>query len=215
MVCLLSIVIAIVGADGQSSAKHQSGALFGQANDMVCGPRCLRFIMRHYGKQRELIDLVKATQWPDIENGASLARMETVLRESGVGTQAVRVPTGATIKWPHPVLMHYHASGSRSEHYIVLIRTSAGISEVYWGIDGFGSIATSELWRLSTGIALLTSPSLDVDPQQVFSAVGTTTSAKTGRLAAALFSIAAIMQLLRLQFTRRFRRKETCLKHEP
>lgn len=183
------------------------------ADDVFCGPRCLRFILRQYGRHRDLIDLVRAAQWPDIDKGASLAALEAVLRENGVGTQGVRVPSGAEIRWPYPVLLHCVDRRSESGHYVVLLRTAGDMCDVYWGVDGCRRVGASELASLSSGVALLTAPSPGIDPNEAVDATCAPTWARGIAFAAALAAIAAAAQLFWFQFSRQTRRKRTCVAH--
>ena len=38
-------------------------------NQVICGPRCVQYILRCYGRETPLSQLVREMQWPDLARG--------------------------------------------------------------------------------------------------------------------------------------------------
>lgn len=207
---VIAITFYVTLAFGAAPPVAPSGQHTRSTEDVVCGPRCLRYILRHYGKQSDLIDLVRAIQWPDIKSGSSLASIEAVLRKNEIATQALYVPVGANVKWDHPVLIHCSATEATPAHYIVLLATAGGTARIYCGLDGCRSIKLSELASLRSGVVLLTASSPTIDAKDAISAVRYSVRQQCVRLAPALLGSLALLTLLtRFKFCRRhFRRKK-------
>jgi hypothetical protein len=126
--------------------------------DMVCGPRCAQFLLKHYGKDTDLIELVKEIQWPEFEAGASLQAIDSALQKRGVYTQAIKMDPEATLCWPHPVLLHLNGSGTMG-HYIVWLPESSEEAVCAWvGLEGVRRGPNEKLARQLSGVVLLTSP---------------------------------------------------------
>jgi hypothetical protein len=99
--------------------------------DSICGPRCVQMILAQYDKEVDLMDLVKETQWPEIENGANLAALEKALKSRGVFTCAIKLAPEAELVWKHPVLVHVDDGGTLG-HFVVWIPPSASRPPVVW-----------------------------------------------------------------------------------
>lgn len=54
------------------------------AGDLVCGPRCVQYVVQHYGGDENLTDLVREIQWPDLEAGSSFDSLKDALAKRGV-----------------------------------------------------------------------------------------------------------------------------------
>jgi ABC-type bacteriocin/lantibiotic exporter with double-glycine peptidase domain len=133
--------------------------------DVICGPRCVQYLLRYYTKPDvDIFDLVRECQWPDIEGGATLDSLARALGKRGVYTTALRTAPGAVIRWPCPVLLHMGGDGPIGHYVVWLPGSPPGTSRVWTGLDGVRTGPTSSLGRLRTGIVLLTSPGPIIDP---------------------------------------------------
>ena len=74
--------------------------------DTVCGPRCVQTILRSYGHEVELIDLVRELHTDGVEKGTTLGQMRDALRQRGLHAEVVHLPAGATLSWPEPAILH-------------------------------------------------------------------------------------------------------------
>ena len=135
--------------------------------DFICGPRCVSFLLEYYGRPSpELIELVKALQWPRLEQGASLASIERELNQRGVYTFALKVGKEARIVWPEPVLVHLKGDAAGG-HYVVLLPPNKGVNDKVWvGLGGFRVGPSRDLARRRSGYLLLTSKKPIVDPMK-------------------------------------------------
>ncbi len=129
-------------------------------SDMVCGPRCVKFILRSYGQEVDLIELVKEIQWPDLEAGASLDRIERSLNVRGIYTKAVRFAPDRRLTWPHPAVLFTDEGNPPSGHYVVTSpEAESGSDDLIWaGVEGWRRGRWNEITRGFAGVALLTSP---------------------------------------------------------
>ncbi len=82
--------------------------------DVVCGPRCVVDILARYGRDEDLVTLVRETQWPRIDDGASLAALQEALHARDIHTAAIRLTPESDLRWPHPVLVHLEAESSET-----------------------------------------------------------------------------------------------------
>ena len=107
--------------------------------DIICGPRCLKFLLEYYQKDKkvELIDLVKEVQWPAIESGASLKALKQSLESRGIYTRIVKASFDSEFQKNFPVIVHLSRQGELG-HYIIQLPQSVEGRQVFWvGLDGF------------------------------------------------------------------------------
>lgn len=124
--------------------------------DVVCGPRCVQYVLQHYGIESDLIDLVKETQ-SDFEAGASLANLNDALRRRGVFTAALKLSPNSVLQWPHPVLMHLSSETEGMGHFVVWLPTQDGSESQVWnGLSGTQTGPESVLAKKRSGYVLLT-----------------------------------------------------------
>jgi len=131
----------------------------------VCGPRCVQFVLEYYGKESDLIDLTVEMQWPDIEDGTSMAEIRKSLRTRGVYALAVRVGKADVQLSSDPVIVHLKGSSDDSGHFLVwLPMSSQRFVSVWDGLRGYQQIPREDFERQMSGIVLLTSssPILDI-----------------------------------------------------
>jgi hypothetical protein len=127
--------------------------------DRICGPRCVRCLLEHYGIQEELAALVRETQWPDFEAGASLGSLAEALEKRGVHTCALRLSPSGKLTWPHPVLVHLRGAGGRMDHYVIWkpAGTPDGEGE-YLEAGALTHLSWAAVAQDRSGVVLLTSP---------------------------------------------------------
>jgi ABC-type bacteriocin/lantibiotic exporter with double-glycine peptidase domain len=150
----------------------------GPSGDIVCGPRCVQFLLRYYGREDEqLIDLVRELQWPQLEAGTSLADIEANLRRHAIHTHALSLGAAARLDWPHPVVVHLDASDRTMGHFVVLLPPMDGDVVTVWaGLQGIASGNWLTLRTRMSGYALLTSPTPIARPTDAASDHDTMTS---------------------------------------
>ncbi|MGD9856863.1 MAG: cysteine peptidase family C39 domain-containing protein [Planctomycetaceae bacterium] len=117
MVLLQAVVIGIAsgGAAMTLQAEERAGSL--STSNLFCGPQAVQRVLREYGRDVPLFDLVRETQWPDYRQGSALSDLAAALEARGVQTCAVEVPLDTEIAWEHPVILHLSHSGQ--QHYVV------------------------------------------------------------------------------------------------
>ena len=143
-----------------SSAADAPATKARDGSDMVCGPRCVRFLLNRYGRDVELVDLVKEIQWPDLEAGASLEQIQKCLNSRGIHTSAIRIAPDRRLRWPHPAILHIVAGDSPMGHYVVQVpgETPSSDALIWAGLEGWRRGRWEEVTRGFSGVALLTSP---------------------------------------------------------
>lgn len=141
--------------------------------DVVCGPRCVQFLLRWYDKgDEDLIALARELQWPELEAGASLQGIQVALENRGIHTYPMRVSPAATLQWSHPVLLHLHRGtdsddGRALGHYVVWLPSSTGADHDVWnGLAGTSTRPRRHVEGRMSGAILLTSPFPITDPSQ-------------------------------------------------
>ncbi len=146
-----------------SGSQRDSSILL---DDRICGPRCVQYLLEYYELESEdLVDLVREIQWPEVEKGASLDRLEQALRDRGLSTASIRIPENATLRWHFPAVVHLEEKGASFGHFAVWLPESEGDHvEVWSGREGLLPMRQSDFSKLFTGVALLTSREPIVDP---------------------------------------------------
>ncbi len=83
------IHILVVGSIFLSCAIAE-GRVTQRTADNVCGPRCVQFVLSHFGIDVSLPELVRQSQWP-IDGGASLSALKRSLESKGIFVKAIWV----------------------------------------------------------------------------------------------------------------------------
>lgn len=131
------------------------------ANNVICGPRCVRHVLEHYGRPAELVDLVRELQGAAIDRPASLFAMKRALERRGVHAAGARLPPADLpwLDWAEPVIVHVGETGAGVGHFLVVLRPNAQGDRIrVW--DGLASdawILRRELAATASGAVLLTS----------------------------------------------------------
>jgi ABC-type bacteriocin/lantibiotic exporter with double-glycine peptidase domain len=157
------VLIALVCLADVSTAAHRSEVARDEANNFICGPRCVKRILEYYGQTVELIDLVRELQGVAIDRPANLADMKQALERRGLHSLGVRIrPTDLPwLDWPDPVIAQLDHGGSATEHFCVLLGDGeAWCSIRVWdGLAGESTRPSGKLAADASGFLLLTSRS--------------------------------------------------------
>lgn len=140
--------------------------------DFVCGPRCLMEIFRRLdvGGDTQLIDIVRETQWPDIEQGASLASLCDACLKRGVRAKACKIDPKqlAYVDWKYPFIVHVNFATNQTAksdasspmgHYLLVdcMASTASNAAVYEGLAGKQQLSWAKLEEIASGNVLLVS----------------------------------------------------------
>jgi hypothetical protein len=87
----------------------------------VCGPQCLKWVLHHYGHSVPLEQLIQETQWPDLENGASVRSLEEALARRKIYSVCLASPDGFIPAWPGPIIALLRNSDQQLGHYVVAL----------------------------------------------------------------------------------------------
>lgn len=154
------LILMFAACVAQSPSAPRGGELPSkEANNVVCGPRCVQRVLQHYGQKVELIDLVIELQGAAIDRPANLADMKSALERRGVYAMGVRVRSIdrlASLDWTGPVITHFSADGG---HFRVIFpaRSDANSTCVWDGLAGATMLPIAEIATESSGVHLLTS----------------------------------------------------------
>jgi ABC-type bacteriocin/lantibiotic exporter with double-glycine peptidase domain len=125
-------------------------------DDLVCGPRCLHFILGYFGKHEELTSLAFETQRNGLTKGSRMLLLEEALRKRGLFTLAIRGSESAVKDYQLPVLLHYRYGPNRIGHFAIWLPAKGDSPATYWnGLDEEQPALPPELEF--TGHALLAS----------------------------------------------------------
>lgn len=160
---LLAAPFALAGRNASGAETSPPATTEENRPDVVCGPRCVQYILKHYGQQVELHDLIQELQWPNLEAGSNLAGLQKSLNQRGIHTAAFKLPPGSQLGWTQPVIVHLKegttvTSGTLG-HFAVWLPTSAnGVAELWFGPDGVRRGTNSRFDSIRSGTVLLTYP---------------------------------------------------------
>ena len=127
---------------------------------LVCGPRCVRHVLRHYGVEADLVDVIRQTQWPDIYNGSSLLDLRRTLESRAIHTRLVRVPAGGEIRWPHPSIVFFEGADDAVLGHFAVLGPAAGPDRptLWMNRDPESHTTAPAAGRVPSDIRLITSP---------------------------------------------------------
>lgn len=167
MAVLSAFAFGLAGTEGRALASNGDGASTGAAvpgiplgNDVICGPRCVGFLLEYYGRPEPLDRLVREIQSPDFEKGATLAQVDGALRTRGIFTAPLRLAPDAVLASPYPVVIHLRqeTGGPSVGHYALwLPGSNEGECLVWSGLPGLQAGPWDKLRPRMSGVVLLTS----------------------------------------------------------
>jgi len=134
-------------------------------DDFACGPRCVQYVLRHYGSSVDLVDLIRELQWSDFSRGTTLAEIQGVLERRGLYTAAIRINDLARLRWRHPVVLHLARTRNEIGHYVVWLRNRRTQQVVWNGLMGEIELPDALPGLPFSGAVLLTAPSPITHPE--------------------------------------------------
>lgn len=155
---LAVIFLGLSSCPGQESTRSDPGVgvTTDPSGDMLCGSRCAQYILKCYGLNIELTDIIAECQFPDLEAGASLERISATLRNRGIHTSAVRSSEPTLPDWGEPVLLHLLTEQGIG-HFVVLLPRDGEDVKVWAGLQGVRRGTPERLLARCSGTMLLTS----------------------------------------------------------
>ena len=183
--------------------------------DTVCGPRCVQTILRSYGHEVELIDLVRELHTDGVEKDTTLGQLRDALRQRGLHAEVVHLPTGATLTWSEPAILHLKplptkvsgpalAAGSPATqtppapqtlgHFIIHLGDDHGTTTIHDPLTGTLHGPREELLRSMSGDLLLISQH-PILPTTEFALAATPAWQQPSLVLAALCALGAIVTL--------------------
>ena len=128
--------------------------------DTVCGPRCVQALLRSYGQEVELIDLVRELHTDGVEKGTTLGQLRDALTQRGLHAAVVHLPAEATLTWPEPAIVHLKPLGKQTMgHFIVYLGEDHGTATIHDPLTGTLHGPRAELQQTMSGDLLLVSKS--------------------------------------------------------
>jgi ABC-type bacteriocin/lantibiotic exporter with double-glycine peptidase domain len=127
--------------------REEDHAIKYDPGDIACGPRCVKFILDHYGIHRTFLDIASPMAAEmTTQGGVSISTLERALNSHGVYTRAIEVPAKCLPHASEPYIMHIKMPNASSGHYVVVTKagTYAAI-EVWNGLNGTESGSISAL----------------------------------------------------------------------
>lgn len=156
-----ALIFAVFASLGSSPAPPQNKTLPPEASNFICGPRCVKRVLEHYGQHVELIDLVRELQGVAVDRPASLAVMKAALEQHGIHVVGIQLrPSDLRwLCWQGPTIAHLAGSGSEGGHFCVVFPAHRdGSSLCVWdGLDGTSMRPIDEFAAEASGVILLTS----------------------------------------------------------
>jgi hypothetical protein len=123
--------------------------------DKICGPKCLKHVLKFYKLEVNLLDLIKSCQWPVPQEGSSLDRVERVLNEHNIYTKVIRIDPGVRVIWDKPIIAVMETN-QRLAHYVVIEPPDSEVPDRPWIWDCAGPEKTGS-WSGLFSVVMLTS----------------------------------------------------------
>ena len=166
---------ALSGTPAHSQGPHRTNAnaesnqtASDNANghgDLVCGPRCVQYVLKHYRQDVDLVEVIREVQWPDLEHGATMQAMAAYLTERGIHTAGMQLASKTRLTWENPVIVHLTGESDEIGHYVVWLPSTSGrVVDAWFGLEGIRQVPEREFAGLRSGAILLTSPAPIQDP---------------------------------------------------
>lgn len=157
----LAVVVMLLLVNRGAIAADSAGGS-ASSSDQYCGPYCVQYLLKsQLNLSVDVVDLIKETQWPSLEVGADLQRLQESLNRRGIHTQALQIGPGDDLVWQAPVLVHLNRpveSTSSDEHFVVWLPSSTAQQVDIWdGGNGLRAMTPSAFRSLRSGYVLLTS----------------------------------------------------------
>lgn len=151
MIVMLVLVTTILRVGGSVVSIEGEG-------ELLCGPRCVDFLLKFYGCESDLPGLAGEM---DCKAGATLASVTAVLEKRGVHAVPTEISSHELLDWKCPVVVHLRPTLNAGDigHYVVWLPSSDQRTTCFWdGVFGFTRMPTKEFCPLRSGYVILTSP---------------------------------------------------------
>lgn len=126
-----------------------------------CGPRCVNFVMKWYGMESNLIDVITQIEGQATSQGYSLADLGDELDRHGMHTKVVKTNSRNMVSWQEPMIAHLKSVDERGlAHFVVVLPESRDGQVVYWdGVSEVTQVSFREFLSKCSGYMLVTSKS--------------------------------------------------------
>lgn len=108
--------------------------------DNICGPRCVSFLLNHFGRPTDVLQLVTEIQHGNPARGSSLSDLTSALKHHGLHCLPVQIPAGNSFRCCFPSIVHLEPHHDQSlGHFVIQMpaaRTTASI-RMWKGLSGF------------------------------------------------------------------------------
>lgn len=125
LVCVFP-VLAHTDEQGKTStnSNQRNGKVY---RDKVCGSRSVVCVLRHFGQDADLAEIIKECQWPDYEKGASVFALSQALQKRGIYSVVLELSNGlkSGFVWPEPIIATISTSES-TLHFTTLLPNPDG-----------------------------------------------------------------------------------------
>jgi ABC-type bacteriocin/lantibiotic exporter with double-glycine peptidase domain len=158
--CALLAIVPWQGALGVCGEADEKSSLEG-LNEVICGPRCVYYVLKHSGRDEPLASLVREMQWPDLTKGSTVAQMEKALTSRGIHVRSIQLKRFGSARPESPAIVHLRKEGDAEEdlkgHFVVLLPESTEAEALVWdGVLGIRREPWIEFSKKMTGTIMLT-----------------------------------------------------------
>jgi ABC-type bacteriocin/lantibiotic exporter with double-glycine peptidase domain len=122
---------------------------------MLCGPLCVTYLLRSFGRPADVDVIAAEAEWGDGRGGATMGSLVASLRRRGLSVKPLRVTPGVPFRTAVPALLHTHAADGANGHYVVLLPSAPDSVTLWDPADGVRSIPAAELATAHSGVAAL------------------------------------------------------------
>jgi len=159
----------------------------------VCGPRCVRRVLQYFGRDAELVDLIREMQDGDVERPSSLEAVSVALEKRGVRSFAMRIASDAVLRWRYPVVVHLDGKATPGHFAVWLPTSTSHATEVWMGLALVETMSAREFGRRRSGAVLLTSDEPITDPGDSVSSLRRVTAGALFYCGLSMAAVAAVL----------------------
>jgi len=123
----------------------------------VLHTRCVQYVLAHYGRDADLMSLVREMQWPHLEAGSSVGSVARALSDRGIEVAGLADIAAKELAWPTPAIVHLRdATNHPAGHFAVLLPNDGKNVRLWMGMDGVVELSSSVFGERFSGVAVLT-----------------------------------------------------------
>lgn len=210
------VMLAVMGLPASCEAQPATSR-----GDLVCGPRCVQYVLAHYGRDADLMSLVREMQWPHLEAGSSVGSVERALSDRGIEVASIADIAAKDLTWPTPVIVHLRdVTNHQVGHFAVLLQNDGKNVRLWMGMEGVVELSLSGLRERFSGVAVLTAltpidkqawQSRFARQQPIKLAAGICLAAATASMLVSVFRHRRRSGIIRTDWLRRFLVSVRCL----